>query len=213
MRLTENQSNALIWRLLEYTARPGILSTLLEALSSYNYALIGGGAVSLYSGGQRRVSRNDIDLLVDSHEASALKELMQAHGFKFLRENVFDGKTWLVFLYGDDQPSEDQEVDLALALDPLAKIGVKEARKFPYQGREVKVAPPEVLIAMKIIAGREKDHRDILYLMKAIAEDPSFSEKKARSLVQKYAPERIEEYEQLLDDSEMFDYDLLNRMG
>jgi hypothetical protein len=71
------------------------------------------------------------------------------------------------------------------------------------------VVAPEVLLTMKIIAGREKDHRDILYVLKSV--DVAVIQA-ARKLVLRYAEARIEEFDQLVEDASLFDFDLIGQM-
>lgn len=210
-RLSERQETDLLLLILEHTAQPQVMAAVLQAISEFSYALIGGGAVSLYSGGRRRVSRNDLDLLVGGTDVELVTAAMRAQGFAFLRRNEFDGKSWLVFAYGRSElPDAAQEVDIALADDSLSRQGIADARVMSLGATRVKVVAPEVLMTMKIIAGREKDHRDILYVLKSV--DAGVIAQ-TRKLVLRYAEARIAEFDQLVEDASLFDFNLLDQMG
>jgi len=192
-----------IQRIVEATAKPEIVTKLFEVLEGYQYCFIGGMAVSFFSETRRRISMNDLDLLVVSGDAQELKSSLEAAGLEFKRKNEFDGKLWFVFESGT------QEVDVAVADDPLSIHGVKNAQVFTYHGVPIRIVDPGVLITMKVIAGREKDHVDIIYVLKSLS---SSEIKAARQLVKKYAGDRLEEYDQLVEDATQFDYELLGQM-
>ena len=208
-RMTEAEDTVLLNLILEYTAQPHAIAALLRAIPGIPYALIGGGAVSLYSGGRRTISRNDLDLLVNDTAVEFLSAAMRNQGFTFLRHNEFDGKNWLVFVYGAEHRTATQEVDIAIANDPLSRQGISAARTMSFDGVAVNVVAPEVLLTMKIIAGREKDHRDILYVLKSV--DAGVIPQ-ARKLVMRHAEDRVEEFDQLVEDASLFDFDLIDKM-
>jgi predicted nucleotidyltransferase len=131
----------------------------VEALarSGADYALIGGFATAFH--GIPRPTR-DIDFLYSTPRVnvSTLLARFRELGFSFdeiavLREL---GEDHLSTLRHGGVP-----VDLLDAVVPPFQRAVKRARQETLHGRRVRIAAPEDLILLKLIAAREDDLRDI----------------------------------------------------
>jgi len=129
-----------------------------EALSgSSSYTLIGGLAVAFH--GLARATR-DIDLLLSTPRIAlpALLEKFRERGFGFSMETVLRE-------LGEDHLSRIDyagvPVDFLEATIPFFRGVVERAREEDIQGVRMRIASPEDLVALKMIAGREDDLRDI----------------------------------------------------
>ncbi len=191
MKLTE----AVIFsKLLEKVSRKEIIEKIFPVLEDLDYAIIGGGAVSFYSKLARTISPNDFDLVVMPTNKEMLIHNLIDQGLTFEKEHMFMGNYWLVFNY------LDQDIDVAIAFDSLMVWGIKNAEVFDYYGTLVKFINKNDLICNKLIGGRNKDYRDITYLLKDMSqEDFSYLKK----VVRKFVPERYEELLQIKQDSEL----------
>ncbi|MBI4603390.1 MAG: nucleotidyltransferase [Planctomycetes bacterium] len=136
----------------------GAFDSAVDALNAGQaaYAVIGGLAVALH--GLPRATR-DIDILWDSPRIAlpGLLERFREQGFTFELDAV------LRELARDHISAVRRgavRVDLLDAAIPFFKRVVGRARVQEIRGRQVRVATPEDLIAMKLIAGRETDLQD-----------------------------------------------------
>ncbi len=122
-----------------------------------SYALIGGFAVAFH--GIPRPTR-DIDILCAFPQVSlpGILEKFLARGFTLQPQDV-------IRELREDHLSRVHyrrvRVDLLDAVVPVFKRTVERAREEEIRGRRVRVASPEDLIALKIIAGRDDDLRDV----------------------------------------------------
>src|SRR5262245_48419190 len=126
-------------------------------IAGASYALIGGFAVAYH--GLPRPTR-DIDLLlsVSRIQLPGLLERFSEQGFTFQLEEV-------IRELGKDHLSairyQGVRVDLLEAVIPLFQRTVANAREVEIRGRPVRVASAEELIALKMVAAREDDLRDV----------------------------------------------------
>lgn len=186
--------------LLEKVSQRKIIDKIIPAISHLEYAIIGGGAVSFYSKLARTISPEDFDLAIIPLQKKEIVNILIGIGLDLEKEHEFMGNYWLVFKY------INQDIDVALALDSLFIWGIENAETFNYFGNTVKVINQNALICNKLIAGRNKDYRDITYLLKNYKkEDYKLLEKIAK----RFVPEYLEDLEQLKEDSLMTD-DMLN---
>jgi len=122
-----------------------------------SHALIGGLAVAFH--GLPRATR-DIDLLLSTPRIAlpALLERFRDQGFTFAMDEVIRD-------LGEDHLSRIDyagvPVDLLDAVIPFFRDAVGRAREEDIQGVRMRIASPEDLVALKMIAGREDDLRDI----------------------------------------------------
>lgn len=190
-------------KLLEHIRNPEIIQKLIPRLSDVRYAIIGGLAVSLYTNGKRKVSYNDIDILIDRRDANKVESLMETLGFSLLKKHFFDGKQWYQYEYSG------QTLDIALASDSFSMDGISRASTLSLHNHPLRVINRDSLLVNKLLAGREKDYRDILYLLKEMNDDEiSFAFRK----IIKNAPSREEDFEQLIQDSKTFDYRMIDEI-
>lgn len=113
------------------------------------FALMGGAAVMLFG---RRARTRDIDFIALGSRDSLLKSAAD-DGL------VVEVKSeWHVRLWSADRAHYADVVD---ANAPLLEEGVRRARRMTLANVDVPVVPPEVLVALKMVAGRPRDLRDV----------------------------------------------------
>jgi hypothetical protein len=123
----------------------------LNLIFEYNYALVGGLAVSFWVK-EREPTPGELDILVEEEEINDLLELLEKHhytieGWKGLEiTNVAVRK-------------EDFRFDILLAQDDWLREELFFTITVP--DRKIKVLHPKGIIKMKLIALREKDMKDI----------------------------------------------------
>jgi predicted nucleotidyltransferase len=140
----------------------------IEALAAGGaaYALIGGFAVAHH--GLPRPTR-DVDILLRVPRISlpALLEGFRARGFEFDLRRVLEELR-------DDHLSEvryrEVRIDLLDAVVPLFVRAVERARTVEIGGRPVRMVRAEELVALKMIAGRDDDLRDVKGILAAQGE-------------------------------------------
>lgn len=113
------------------------------------YALMGGAAVMLYG---RRARTRDVDFIVLGTRAT-LAERARRAGLVVERKSEWHTRLW--------SPDRAHYADVVDANAPILEEGVRRARSVLVAGVEVPVVPPEVLVALKVIAGRPRDARDV----------------------------------------------------
>ena len=115
-------------------------------------AIGGAVAVAFY---YQPIVTNDLDIffLFDPPQTGIILSLETVYNYFRERGVVFDKE----FIFIGDWPVQLIES----SHDALWKEGVQKARKFSLGSTEVKVIPPEYLVAMWAQAGREKDIRKI----------------------------------------------------
>jgi predicted nucleotidyltransferase len=139
------------------------IDALTEARAEY--ALIGGFAVAHH--GLPRPTR-DVDILLRVPRVSlpALLDGFRARGFEF------DARRVLEELRDDRLSSVNYRgvrVDLLEAVIPLFARAVERASAVEIRGRPVRVVRAEELVAMKLVAAREDDLRDVRGILAAQA--------------------------------------------
>lgn len=123
----------------------------LNLIFEYNYALVGGLAVSFWVP-ERKPTPRELDILVEEEEINDLLELLEKHqytieGWKGLEiTNVAVRK-------------DDFRFDILLAQDDWLKEELFFT--FTVSDRKIKVLHPKGIIKMKLLALREKDMKDI----------------------------------------------------
>lgn len=179
----------------EPSGLPEAFDRAIEALScgSARYALIGGFAVAYH--GIPRPTR-DLDFLLATPRV-ALPELLQRfrdRGFGFSMERVLAelGRDHLsTITYGSVR------VDLLDAVIPLFRRAVENAATGTVRGQEVKIVRAEELVALKMIAAREDDVRDIRGILAAQGDSLDL-ESIRRSIAECCDEERIARFERLV---------------
>jgi len=144
-------------------SRPGPLVEVARRLerAGVSYAIIGAHAVNVWV--EPRVTADiDVTAEVSASGATRLIRVFEADGFTCAR------------VHGDVQPSGPDFVRLVSADGVVVVVEVQTA-KTAYQRRvieravashdRVRVATPEVLIVLKLIADRPKDRADLAALM------------------------------------------------
>lgn len=130
----------------------GLIAELdaLLAAARLDYAIIGGVAVSLH--GQRARTR-DVDVLVAGDPAAleALGKLAVERGWRPERLGHWHLRLWRDRLYAD----------VVLAEVELQHATIHHARRARIADVEVPVAAPEHLCALKLLARRPRDLRDV----------------------------------------------------
>ena len=185
----------------EKEAPSGLLEAFdqaIEALSgeSTHYALIGGFAVA-YHGIPRPTRDVDILLSVPRLSLPGLLQRFRDRGFDFSTERVLRE-------LGEDHLSGmvrgKVRVDLLDAVIPLFRRTVEEARLDTIRGRQVRIARPEDLIALKMLAAREDDLRDIRGIL-AVQRNRLVLDTIRRSIEECCDKDRVELFEKLLRES------------
>lgn len=175
-----------------------VIKELLSILEPYDYMLIGGYAVSFYYKGARPVSPEDIDIKIDPNQVEELLKVLRSKGFKILRKN-FDPASqsqWVIVKKGS------QQADIGFASKPWEFEALSKPKVFYYYGIKVKVIPPEYSIITKLFAGRQKDLRDVVFLLKSGMVDFE----KVKKLVRKFLPSMdLEELQNLYFYAQKFD--------
>jgi len=156
--------------------REGVCFDILNALADEDMVLIGGYAVSAY--GRPRFSV-DLDLVIASPSLGRIRNLLKEKGFTKVKGwdggGVFAGMSERWKLPGPELPTS---VDLLVdglhdrgtgASFSFRELKVQASRRdlFGLSGSSratALVADPEVLVALKLVAGRKTDLRDIAAL-------------------------------------------------
>lgn len=133
--------------------------TFLLREASIPFALIGGASVMLY--GQRSRTR-DIDFLVQLQENSwpVLDQRLTDAGLRVEAKGPWHHRVWRDRMYAD----------LILAEVPVQTEAIAQARMLLLAGIELPVAPPEFIVALKRLAGRPQDLRDIAEIREGITD-------------------------------------------
>jgi len=138
------------------------LREFLYVISLYPHRLIGGVAVSFYVP-ERIPTPGDLDFLLDPEDLVKFAEALEEKGWKVVKSGY-----WSIFEHYI--ASKDSEsFDLLIHEELLQKSDYHIAL---WEGLKVKVLTPEWLILNKMIAGREKDQKDIELLIKSPHCDP-----------------------------------------
>jgi predicted nucleotidyltransferase len=150
--------------------RPEITDAFDRAITAFTaaqarYALIGGFAVAHH--GLPRPTRDiDFIILVPRIRLPGLLDRFHESGFTFSMEQVIRelGESHMSMIrFGAVR------VDLLDAVVPIFRRTVENALETEVQGRKVMIARAEELIALKLIASRETDLRDIRGMLAARA--------------------------------------------
>jgi hypothetical protein len=146
----------------------GLAATLVDAIAAVDrpgvsYALIGGLATGYHS---RPRYTNDVDLLLDLPQVTlpAVLEDLRNRGFEFdLREVVEAfGKHHMAVLW-----RRGVRLDWLKPVLPLYRHVLDRARDEPGPAGPIRVASPEGLILLKLLAFRLQDQTDIEALVAA----------------------------------------------
>jgi hypothetical protein len=123
------------------------------------YALIGGAAVMAYG---NRARTRDLDFVV----LMALDDVAsraEAQGLEVERKSEWHLRLW--------DAGRTVFADILDANVPLLEEAVRRAVPVVVGQVSLKMAPPEVLVALKVIAGRPRDLRDIEDVLEETAVD------------------------------------------
>jgi len=134
------------------------------------------------------VSPEDFDIKILPEEEKKLLKILKDNGFNLKRKNAFIDSTWLVF------EKDGQGFDIGIADKEWDITGIKKAKSFNYKDFNVKVIPIEHLIISKLFAGRSKDYKDIVLLLKSNKVDIEG----IKPLIKKYIPSELSEFENLI---------------
>ena len=123
----------------------------LNLIFEYNYALVGGLAVSFWVK-ERKPTQGELDILIDEEEINELLELLEKQDY------TIEGWKGLEITYVAVK-KEDFRFDILLAQDDW----LKEELLFTITAsdRKIKVLHPKGIIKMKLFALREKDMKDV----------------------------------------------------
>lgn len=125
-----------------------LLEPILRAAAE-PFAVFGGVAVMHYG---RRARTVDVDFLVDG-TLERLSELAAAAGLVVERKSDWHRRLW----------AADRSIyaDVVLADTDLTRSAVRGARTGIIADVELPIVPPEALVALKVIAARPRDLRDV----------------------------------------------------
>jgi len=114
------------------------------------FALIGGASVMLYG---KRSRTRDVDFLVAvaDDEWTRLGVRAESAGFRVERKSKWHWRIWSGAMYAD----------LVRAGVTLELEAVRTATERDFVGVAVRVARPEHIVALKVLAGRPQDRRDV----------------------------------------------------
>lgn len=171
-----------------------VIKEFLNLIQGTNYAIVGGAAVSLWYDGARAVSPEDFDIKILPSEEDNILKILKDNKFKLVRKNAFIDSTWLVF------EKNGQGIDIGIAEKKWDVEGIKKAKVIPYMEMQVKVVPIDILIVSKLFAGRRKDYKDIVLLLKSKKVSPE----EIKAVVKEYIPSELPELENLLMYSKTF---------
>jgi len=123
----------------------------LNLIFEYNYALVGGLAVSFWVK-ERKPTQGELDILIDEEEINELLELLEKQDY------TIEGWKGLE-ITNVAVKKEDFRFDILLAQDDW----LKEELLFTITAsdRKIKVLHPKGIIKMKLLALREKDMKDV----------------------------------------------------
>jgi len=104
----------------------------------------------------------DVDLVIDCEVAEAIEliEKLDEHGFAPFFPEVEQVVRQSYILALEDQTSKIK-LDLAVGCSGFEKLVVQRAEDIEVSGSHIRVATPEDLIIMKVMAGRAQDEQDI----------------------------------------------------
>jgi predicted nucleotidyltransferase len=181
-------------------APPALLDAFDRAVDALGakstaYALIGGFAVAHH--GIPRPTR-DVDFLL-AEPRTALPELFErlhAQGFTFSLESVLEElrRDHLTKIH-----YRDVRVDFLDAVIPLFRRTVAGAQVAKVRGRDVNVASAEDLIALKLVAARDDDLRDVRGILLA-QRDHLDLDAVRRSLGESCGEDRLAMFEKLVTE-------------
>jgi len=123
----------------------------LNLIFEYNYALVGGLAVSFWVK-ERKPTQGELDILIDEEEINELLELLEKQDY------TIEGWKGLE-ITNVAVKKEDFRFDILLAQDDWLKEELLFTIIVP--DRKIKVLHPKGIIKMKLLALREKDMRDV----------------------------------------------------
>jgi len=154
--------------------------TLQQLKNKYDFILIGGWAIFLYS---KALKSKDIDLIVDYDELDKLRKGFQL--FKNERLKKYEIKI--------------EEIDIDIYLSHFSKLGfpIEEIKNY-CQSIEGFLAPiPEVLLIMKVFTfgerkGTTKGKKDLIDIFGLLKEE-KINWQKYKELVEKYNLKKINE--------------------
>ncbi|ACN98842.1 hypothetical protein [Sulfurihydrogenibium azorense] len=178
------------------------LNNFLSLIQSFEYAVVGGVAVSVWYNGVRAISPEDFDVKILPSEEKQLLKVLKENGFKLERKNAFMDSLWFVF------KKDGQGFDVGIVEKEWDIIGIKTAKSFNYKGHLVKVIPIEYLIVSKLFAGRRKDYKDVVFLLKSGKVDFQT----IRIAVKRFIPSELEELENLIIYAKQFDVKDINKL-
>ncbi len=178
------------------------LNKFLSLIQNFKYAVVGGVAVSVWYNGARAISPEDFDVKILPSEEKQLLKVLKENGFKLERKNAFMDSLWFVF------KRDGQGFDVGIAEKEWDVIGIKTAKSFNYKGYPVRVMPIEYLIVSKLFAGREKDYKDVVFLLKSGKVDFQT----VRTAVKRFIPSELDELENLIIYAKQFDTKDINKL-
>jgi len=160
----------------------------LKVLSNYEYRVIGGIAVAFYVK-QRIPSKGDLDVLVDKEEFDDIYDELVEAGWVLRFSGYRD-----MFDYVKCEKGMDV---FDMLVDEEGIVWKSEYKKGHIRGIPVKVMAPEWIVALKLIAGREKDLKDVALLVTLGVCDDRKLRKVVREVVGEEGVEELENLEYL----------------
>jgi len=160
------------------------ISLISRNFKKGEYVVIGGLALRSYFKGARPLTP-DIDLLISPDAKDSLKSFLKE--VKLKRTNIFLSSRWIV------AEKDKVEIDLKIADKSYEQKALKYPKKVNYAGNTIYVIAPEYLALMKMEALREKDEKDLMILFKLSV----FKHKKFKQLLEKYMPDKVDDYKQI----------------
>jgi len=129
-----------------------------KVLNNYDYRVVGGFAVAYYIE-KRAPTKGDIDVLINAEDYNHIAEDLFKEGWKVLKRGLKHD-----FEYADATRNKDE---FDLLLDEFEIIDKSPYKKVIVQTVAIKLMTPEWIIPLKLMADRDKDLRDIVFLLQS----------------------------------------------
>ncbi len=125
-------------------------------------ALIGGQAVNLFL--EPRLTFDvDFTVVASAESLDRARDLLVARGFELTRSQVTDSGRGIDFMRFHHGPT-GLGIDISQASTEFEELAIERAVKVD-ASQPVAAATPEDLVVFKLIANRQKDHRDAVELL------------------------------------------------
>lgn len=156
-----------------------------RVMNNYDYSTVGGFAVAYYV--KKRIpSKGDIDVLINADDYDYIADELTEDGWKVLKKGLKND-----FEFADATRNGDM---FDILLDEFGILERSRYKRAVFNGVSVKLMSPEWIIALKLMAGREKDLQDVVLLLQSKLCDDAEVE---RAVIEVLGEEWLDELESL----------------